>query len=404
MKAVTRRNFLGTASLAAAGTAVGPWVLRARAQSGPLKVGVVLPYTGVYAELGVSITQGMKLVFARENDMVAGRKIEMLQEDDEMKPPVGIRKMEKLIDSDKIDILTGPVHSGILMGMRDKVHNSKTILIVSNAGADAISRERCSRWIFRASFSNWQPNYPMGTWVAKNVAKEAFLIAPNYQAGKDMLAAFKETFVPAGGKVVAEDYPKLGETDYAPYLTKIKQSGVKAVYCFFSGTDAVNFVKQYDQFGLKKTAKLCGAGFLTEPDVLPAQGQSALGIITGHFYSPVLDNPTNKKFVKDFRAQYGGKIPDGFACQGYDTAEVIVRSVKALNGNTQDKDKWVDAIAKVEFESPRGHFRFDPKTHNVIQPFIYIRKVEETALGLTNVPIDKVANVADPGTDCKLPA
>ena len=404
MKKVTRRKFLATASVAAAGAAAGPWVLGAQAQSEPIKVGVVLPYTGVYAELGVSITQGMKLVFARENDRVAGRKILMIQEDDEMKPPVGIRKMEKLIDSDKVDILTGPVHSGILMGMRDKVHNSKTILIVSNAGADAISRERCSRWIFRASFSNWQPNQPMGGWVARNVSKEAFLIAPNYQAGKDMMEAFKETFVKAGGKVVAEDYPKLGETDYAPYLTKIKQSGVKAVYCFFSGTDAVNFVKQYDQFGLKKTIKLTGAGFLTEPDVLPAQGQSALGIITGHFYSPLLDNPTNKKFVKDFRAQYGGKVPDGFACQGYDTAEVIIRSLRAVNGNTQDKDKWVDAIAKVEFDSPRGRFRFDPKTHNVIQPFIYIREVKETALGLNNVPIDKVADVRDPGTGCTLPA
>ena len=404
MTAVTRRRFLATVPVAAAAAAGGPWVLRAQAQSGPLKVGVVLPYTGVYAELGVSITQGMKLVFAQENDVVAGRKIEMIQEDDEMKPPVGIRKMEKLIESDKVDILTGPVHSGILMGMRDKVHNSKTILIVSNAGADAISRERCSKWIFRASFSNWQPNQPMGGWVAKNVAKEAFLIAPNYQAGKDMMEAFKETFVKAGGKVVAEDYPKLGETDYAPYLTKIKQSGVKVVYCFFSGTDAVNFVKQYDQFGLKKTTKLTGAGFLTEPDVLPAQGQSALGIITGHFYSPLLDNPTNKKFVKDFRAAYGGKVPDGFACQGYDTAQVIVRSLKAVNGNSHDKDKWVDAIAKVEFDSPRGRFRFDPKTHNVIQPFIYIRKVEETALGLNNVPFDKVANVTDPGTGCTLPA
>ena len=404
MTAVTRRKFLATVPVAAAAAAGGPWVLRAHAQSGPLKVGVVLPYTGVYAELGVSITQGMKLVFAQENDVVAGRKIEMIQEDDEMKPPVGIRKMEKLIESDKVDILTGPVHSGILMGMRDKVHNSKTILIVSNAGADAISRERCSKWIFRASFSNWQPNQPMGGWVAKNVSKEAFLIAPNYQAGKDMMEAFKETFVKGGGKVVAEDYPKLGETDYAPYLTKIKQSGVKVVYCFFSGTDAVNFVKQYDQFGLKKTTKLTGAGFLTEPDVLPAQGNSALGIITGHFYSPLLDNPTNKKFVKDFRAAYGGKVPDGFACQGYDTAQVIVRSLKTLNGNSQDKDKWVDAIAKVEFDSPRGRFRFDPKTHNVIQPFIYIRKVEETALGLNNVPIDKVANVTDPGTGCTLPA
>jgi branched-chain amino acid transport system substrate-binding protein len=404
MKAVTRRKFIATASAATAGLAVGPWVRRAHAQGEPIKIGVVLPYTGVYAELGVSITQGMKMVFARENDRVAGRKILMVQEDDEMKPPVGIRKMEKLIDSDKIDILTGPVHSGILMGMRDKVHSSKTILIVSNAGADAISRERCSKWIFRASFSNWQPCHPMGTWVAKNLSKEVFLTAPNYQAGKDMMNAFKESFVAAGGKILDEDYPKLGETDYAPYLTKIRQSKAKAVFAFFSGTDAVNFVKQYDQFGLKQTTKLTGAGFLTEPDVLPAQGNSALGIITGHFYSPLLDNPTNKKFVKDFRAQYGGKVPDGFACQGYDTAEVIIRALRAVNGNTQDKDKLVDAIAKVEFDSPRGRFRFDPKTHNVIQPFIYIRKVEETALGLNNVPFDKVANVQDPGTGCTLPA
>jgi branched-chain amino acid transport system substrate-binding protein len=404
MAQLTRRTLLTTGSLAAAGVLAGPWVHRVRAQGAPLKVGLVLPYTGVYAVLGESITQGMELVFARENWTVAGRKIEMIKEDDEMKPPVGIRKTEKLIDSDKVDILTGPVHSGILMGMRDKVHGSKTILIVSNAGADAISRERCSKWIFRTSFSNWQPNQPMGGWVAKNVAKDVFITAPNYQAGKDQLDAFKETFVPAGGKIVGEDYPKLGETDYAPYLTKIRQSGAKAVYAFFSGTDAVNFVKQFDQFGLKATVKLTGAGFLTEPDVLPAQGKSALGAITGHFYTPLLDNPTNQRFVKDFREKFAGKMPDGFACQGYDTAEVIVRALKVVNGNTQDKDKLVEAIAKVEFDSPRGRFRFDPKTHNVIQPFIYIREVKETPLGLNNVPIDKVADVRDPGTGCTLPA
>jgi branched-chain amino acid transport system substrate-binding protein len=404
MAKLTRRTFLsGLAAASAAGT-VGPAVLRARAQGGPIKIGLVLPYSGVYAVLGESITQAMELVFARENWTVAGRKIEMVKEDDEMQPPVGVRKTEKLIDSDRVDILTGPVHSGILMGMRDKVHNSKTILIVSNAGADAISRERCSRWIFRTSFSNWQPCQPMGGWVAKNVSKEVFQIAPNYQAGKDMMAAFRETFLPAGGKVVAEDYPKLGETDYAPYLTKIRQSGAKAVFAFFSGTDAVNFVKQYSQFGLKQTVKLTGAGFLTEPDVLPAQGGAAVGVITGHFYTPLLDNPINHKFVKDFRDKFFGKMPDGFACQGYDTAEVIVRALKAVNGNTQDKDKLVEAIAKVEFDSPRGRFRFDPKTHNVIQPFIYVREVREVFGGLNNVPIDKVADVRDPGTGCTLPA
>jgi branched-chain amino acid transport system substrate-binding protein len=403
----TRRTFLKAAVVgggAAAGVTGGPWVIRARAQGGPVKIGLVLPYTGVYAELGTSITQAMELVFARENWTVAGRKIEMIKEDDEMKPPVGVRKTEKLIDSDKVDILTGPVHSGILMGMRDKVHNSKTILIVSNAGADAISRDRCSKWIFRTSFSNWQPCQPMGGWVAKNVSKEVFLIAPNYQAGKDMMGAFQETYTPAGGKVVSEDYPKLGETDYAPYLTKIKQSGAKAVFAFFSGTDAVNFVKQYSQFGLKEGIKLTGAGFLTEPDVLPAQGAAAIGVLTGHFYTPLLDNPVNHRFVKEFRDKFYGKMPDGFACQGYDTAEVIVRALKAVNGNTQDKDKLVAAIAATEFDSPRGRFRFDPKTHNVIQPYIYIREVREVYGGLANVPIDKVAEVRDPGTGCTLPA
>jgi len=404
MDQVTRRTFLGAVTVAAASGAIGPWVSRAGAQGAPVKIGLVLPYTGVYAVLGESITQAMELVFARESWTVAGRKIEMIKEDDEMKPPVGIRKTEKLIDSDKVDILTGPVHSGILMGMRDKVHNSKTILIVSNAGADAISRERCSRWIFRTSFSNWQPCQPMGGWVAKNLSKEVFQIAPNYQAGKDMMGAFRETFLPAGGKVVAEDYPKLGETDYAPYLTKIKQSGAKAVFAFFSGTDAVNFVKQYDDFGLKQSIRLTGAGFLTEPDVLPAQGKSALGVITGHFYTPQLDSPTNRKFVTDFKAKFNNKTPDGFACQGYDTAEVIVRALKAVSGNTRDKDRLVDAIAKVEFDSPRGRFRFDPKTHNVIQPFIYVREVKEVSGGLDNVPIDKIANVTDPGTGCTLPA
>src|SRR5499433_2409752 len=195
MRGLSRRTFLAGASAAAAGVAVGPWVQRSAAQGAPVKIGLVLPYTGVYAVLGESITQGMELVFARENFAVAGRKIEMIREDDEMKPPVGIRKTEKLIDSDNVDILTGPVHSGILMGMRDKVHNSKTILIVSNAGADDISRAKCSKWIFRTSFSNWQPCQPMGSWVAKNLSKEVFLTAPNYQAGKDMMGAFRETFM-----------------------------------------------------------------------------------------------------------------------------------------------------------------------------------------------------------------
>jgi branched-chain amino acid transport system substrate-binding protein len=402
MRGLSRRSILTGASAAAATITAGPWIRRSHAQGGPVKIGILLPYSGVYAVLGEHITQAMELVFARENWTVAGRKIELVKEDSEAKPPVGVRKAQKLLDSDKVDILTGPVHSGVLAGIRDIVHNSKTILIVSNAGADQISRERCSAWIFRTSFSNWQPCQPMGGWVAKNVTKEVFQVAPNYQAGKDMMGAFRETFVPAGGKVVGEDYPKLGETDYAPYLTKIRQSGAKAVFAFFSGSDAANFVKQYDQYGLKQTVKLTGAGFMTEPDVLPAQGKSALGIITGHFYTPLLDNAANQRFVKEFKEKYK-TTPDGFACQGHDTAEVIVRALKAVNGNTQDKGKLRDAVAKVEFDGPRGKFRFDPKTQNIVQN-IYVREVREVGGELNNVVIDRIPDVRDPGTGCTLPA
>jgi branched-chain amino acid transport system substrate-binding protein len=175
------------------------------------------------------------------------------------------------------------------------------------------------------------------------------------------------------------------------------------VFAFFSGSDAVNFVKQFDQFGLKQGIRLTGAGFLTEPDVLPAQGQSALGVLTGHFYTPLLDNPVNQRFVKEFRDKYG-KSTDGFACQGHDTAEVIVRALKAVNGNTQDKMKLVEAIGRTEFDSPRGRFRFDPRTQNVVQPYIYVREVKEVSGGLNNVVIDRIADVRDPGTGCTLPA
>ena len=403
MERLTRRRFLGGAGAAATAAALGPPARRASAQAKPLKIGLVLPYSNVYAVLGESITEGMRLVFERESWTVAGRKVELLREDDEVSPQVGLRKTKKLIESDAVDFLVGPVSSGVLAAIRDTVHQARQILIVANAGNDEISRERCSKYIFRASFSNWQPNWPMGAWVAAHVGKEAHLIAPKYSAGFDMMKAFKETFVPAGGRVVGEDYtPFPVNEDFAPFLTKINQAAPRVVYAFFSGSQAVRFVRQYDEFGLRARSKLCGAGFLTETDVLPAEGKSALGVITGHFYSTLLDNPTNRQFVREFRETFK-KTPDGFAVQGYDTAQTIVHALKATGGDTQNKDRLIEAVRRVEFDSPRGRFRFDPKTQNVIQPFIYIREVREVGGELANVVIDQVANVKDPGTGCTLP-
>ena len=401
MDGLTRRRFLAGAGAVAVSAAAGArW---AAAQARPLKIGLVLPYSNVYAVLGESITEGMQLVFDREGWTVAGRKLELIKEDDEVNPQVGLRKTKKLIESDHVDFLVGPVSSGVLAAIRDTVHQARQILLVANAGNDEISRERCSRYIFRTSFSNWQPNWPMGSWVAAHVGKEAYLIAPKYSAGFDMMKAFKETFTAAGGRVVGEDYtPFPVNEDFAPFLTKIRQAAPRVVYAFYSGSQAVRFVKQYDEFGLKATSRLCGAGFLTETDVLPAQGKSALGIITGHFYSTLLDNPTNKRFVREFREKFK-KTPDGFAVQGHDTAQAILFALRATGGDTQDKDRVIEALRRAEFDSPRGRFRFDPRTQNVIQPFIYVREVREVGGELANAVIDRVADVRDPGTGCTLP-
>ena len=400
---LTRRRFLRGVATTAAGAVLGGRARRARAAPAPLKIGLLLPYSNVYAVLGESITDGLSLVFERAGWTVAGRRVELIKEDDEVNPQVGLRKAKKLIESDGVDFLVGPVSSGVLAAIRDTVHQARQILIVANAGNDEISRDRCSRYIFRASFSNWQPNAPMGSWVAAHVAKEAYLVAPKYAAGFDMMRAFKETFVAAGGKVVGEDYtPFPVNEDFAPFLTKINQAAPKVVYAFFSGSQAVRFVRQYDEFGLRARSKLCGAGFLTESDVLPAQGQSALGIITGHFYSTLLDNPANKAFVRAFRAKYA-RTPDGFAVQGYDSAQVIAQGLTATGGDTRDKERLLEALRGVEFDSPRGRFRFDPRTQNVIQPFIYVREVREVDGELANVVVDRIANVRDPGTGCTLP-
>ena len=369
-----------------------------------IKIGFITTLSGPQGVIGKHMKDSVELALDHLGHKMAGIPVEVVYGDDQFKPDVGVQVVEEMLKKDQVDFVAGEIWSNIMLAIVPVVTKSGHIMVGTNAGASPLAGEQCDRLFFTTSWNNDQAPEAMGKFLQDSKIDDLYLMAPNYQAGKDMMGAFRETFLPAGGKVVAEDYPKLGETDYAPYLTKIKQSGAKAVFAFFSGSYAVNFVKQYDQFGLKQSIKLTGAGFLTEPDVLPAQGTSALGVITGHFYTPLLDNPTNQRFVKEFHDKFGGKMPDGFACQGYDTAEVIVRSLKAVNGNTQDKDKLVEVITKTEFESPRGHFRFDPKTHNVIQPFIYIREVKEVAGGINNVPIDKVADVKDPGTGCTLPA
>ena len=370
------------------------------AQAGEdIKVGVVLPYSGVYASLGADITDGMQLALDLYGSEIAGRKIVLITEDSEVKPNVGLTKTKKLVFQDKVDLLVGPVASNVAGAMRDFVHNAKMPLIIPNAGNNLLTGEKCSPWVIRTSFSNDQINRVMGPWLYEQGHRTLYLMAPDYAAGHQMMAAVRRGFTDAGGEVLGEEYPPLRETkDFAPYLAKVKAIRPDALYVFFAGGLAIQFVKQYHDFGLKAEIPLTGAGWLTSPLFLPAQGSAAAGFIGALNYVPTIDSDENREFQFAFNEKYK-RIASEFTVQGFDTGRLIVEALKITGGGTADKAAFVRAIHAVEFTGPRGPFRIDPLTNNVIQD-IYIFETRQVGYNIRHVVIDKIADVQDPPNGC----
>ena len=359
-----------------------------------LRLGVLLPYSKVYAQLGESITNGMQLYFDGAGGAAGGRKVEMIKEDEEVDPQVGLRKARKLIEQDNVDLLAGVVSTPTAYAIRDLVDQSKTIFLCANAGGNDLSRSRKSQYIFRTSFSNAQPSLPMGEYVAKT-AKRVTICAADYGAGRESMAAFRGGFERAGGTVVSEVYPPFPSTDYAPFLGQIQQAQPEAVYSFFAGSDAVNFVKQFEEFGLKKEVKLFGSGFMLEEDVFEPQGLAGVGGVTGLHWALSLNNAENKKFVEEYKAKFS-RDPDVYAMQGYDTAHFIVEALNKSNGNTTDKDALIKVMQDISFASPRGPFKMDPETRNPIHN-IYARETRESGGKAANVVVETFPDVKDPG-------
>jgi branched-chain amino acid transport system substrate-binding protein len=404
---ISRRDFLKLAGAAGAGMAAsqllapfGGTASTAFADSPPLKIGILVPYSDIYAALGESITAGMEMYFDSVNNSAGGRKIQLIKEDEGTKPDEALKKARKLVEQDQVDLVAGIVSSGVAAACRDYFDENQNILIIANAGANALTRKAKSKYIFRTSFSNWQPNWPLGTWAYANVGKKAIISVPDYAAGHDMEKAFMNSFQAAGGQVLKQQYtpfPNMG--DPAPFITELANSGADFVYAFYSGGAAVTFVKAYGDFGLSGKLPLVCAGFAVEEDVLPAQGKAALGAKSGLHWALQLDNDVNKKFTADYKKRTD-KDANVFAVQGYDTARLIVEAVNATKGDTSDKDKLVEAIGAVTFDGPRGTFKMDPDTHNVIQ-HIYIRDVQEVDKELHNVILKDMGGVTDPGDDSK---
>ncbi|WP_417476131.1 ABC transporter substrate-binding protein [Leisingera sp.] len=384
------------AILAAVGLATSLAVPAAAEEN--IKVGLLLPFSGVYAALGDDIEAGFSVALDQFGSE-AGIGFEIVREDTEVKPPVALGKAKKLILQDKVDVMAGVVSSGVLGAVRDMVHGAGVPLIVANAGNDEATGTSCSPYITRMSFSNGQVNRPMGQWMHDQGIRKVYTLAPDYAAGRQMIGGFVETFAAAGGEIVGQDFTPFQKTqDFGPYLAQAKASGADAVYVFYAGGEAISFVKQYDSFGLKADLPLYGSGFLTSPLYVNAEGPAAEGVITALHYVPTLDNAANAAFVAAFQDKTG-RLPSEFAVHGYDAARALVEAAKA---GARDRESLADALRQVSFDGPRGKLSIDPATNNIVQP-VYVYETVAGEGGLTQKVLAELPAEADPANGCEMP-
>jgi len=370
--------------------------MAAHAQTaGPIKVGFMLPYTGTFASLGNMIESGFKLYVQEQGGKLGGREIQYFKVDDESDPSKGTDNVNKLIKRDNVDVLVGTVHSGVALAMAKAAKDNNTLLIIPNAGADAITGPLCAPNIVRSSFSNWQPAFAMGKVAAEKGAKRAMTITWNYAAGNESVKGFTEAFEKGGGKVLKDMNLPFPGVEFQALLTEIAAQKPDAVYAFFAGGGAVKFVKDYAAAGLNKSIPLYGPGFLTD-GTLEAQGAAAQGMLTTLHYADNLDTPRNNAFRKAFALTYKANA-DVYAVQGYDAAQILAAGLTAVKGDLSKRDALTAAMRKVTVDSPRGKFTISP-AGNPVQD-IYLREAKGNNNEYRSVAIKALA---DPARGCKL--
>ena len=388
---ISRRGIIkgGTALVATSAVPTG-WAI---AQAKPLKVGLMLPYSGTFAKLGENITFAIEVLLAEKGGKLAGREIQFVKLDDESKPELAPQNADRLVKRDQVDVLIGTVHSGVQMGIHKVVSESGTLTIVPNAGNVAVTRDLCAKNVFRSSFTNWQPAYGMGVAAAKKGHKKAVWVTWDYAAGAESGAGFKEAFEKGGGQMLPNLTLPFPQTNFQPLLAQIPGLGVDVVGSFFAGGGAVQFVKEYAAAGIK--VPLCGSGFLTE-GTLQAQGAAAEGIETALHYGDGLDNAKNNAFRKAFKDK-AGRDADVYAVQGYDAAQLLSVGLEAAKGTVEDEANLYKALREAKLDSPRGPISMSP-AQNITQ-HIYLRKAQGGENKVVGIAVE---SLADPGTGCKL--
>ena len=365
-----------------------------------LKIGTVLSFSQVMGVYGNAIMDGFRLAVDEAGGQVAGRKIVIIAEDDKNDPKVALQLVRRLTKDEKVDFLVGPVGSNIAQAIRDDAHRAKTFLLVANAGNDELTRELCSPYIMRMSFSNWQWNYPLGEYAGSKIGKRAALVASNFVAGKQMGAAFRAGFESKGGKVVDENYPAMGTADFSTVFTKLRgmEDQLDVVWSFIPGSGTVNYVNQYAQTKLKPAN--VGPQSNADDFFFGAMQDNAVGVIGSGHYVMSVDTPRNKAFIASFFKRYK-RLPAAVDVQGYDSANMIMETVKQMKGKLDDKQAVRKAMLDIDINSPRGYFKIDPANGNAVQN-IYITKVVKRTGSYSHEVLQTFEKVRDPDTSCKL--
>jgi branched-chain amino acid transport system substrate-binding protein len=350
-----------------------------------IRVGFITTLSGPSGAIGIEIRDGFQLALKMNGGRLGGLPAEVLVADDQFKPDVGRQAAEKYVRLDKVHFLTGIVFSNIMLASVPIAFDAKTIYVSPNAAPSPLAGKQCNPYFFVASWPNDAYHEAAGQHATNKGYKSAYLIAPNYQAGKDSLAGFKRFYK---GNVAAEVYTKLGQLDYSAELAQVRAARPDALYIFLPGGMGINFIKQFVAAGLSQDVPLIVPGFGSDQDIIRPVGAPMLGLFDTAHWAMDLDNAANKKFVAAFEKEFN-RLPSVFAAQGYDTALLIDAAVRDTKGKVEDVEAVRKALKAARFDSVRGAFKFN-RNQYPIQNY-YLRVVAKDAKGrLVNKTIGTV--------------
>jgi len=335
-----------------------------------VKIGFITTLSGPTGNIGPHMRDSVQIALDHLGGKVGGLDTEVIFKDDQQKVDVGVQVAEELLKKDQVDFVAGVIWSNVMLGVVPVVTGAGKIMVGANAGASPLAGKDCNELYFSASWNNDQSPEALGKFLQDKGIDDLYVLAPNYQAGKDMVAGLKRYYK---GRIVDEQYTKLGQTDYQAEITQLRSKNPKAVFVFYPGGMGIQFVKQYTQSGLRDQIPLYSV-FTVDETSLPALRESAIGQYEARFWSPDLNVPASKKYVADFEKKFG-YTPSYYGAQSYDAIMLIDSAIRATKGNLKDTKALAAAMKKADFQSIRGPFKFN-NNHHPIQDFYLLQAVK----------------------------